>query len=522
MNILRYLSVYILCFFMCSIFLVQKGLAQGKVLIQELRVTNNHNETLPEYGAFLSDSVFIASVLDVLEKGIKSKLNGVQDISYFSGKQIDFLDLKTNPYLDTKKQFRDFWQQQKKYQLRFRKESRKNFDYFVRVNFSFEKPNFTNDRENIHLVTRIWIREKGEFKTFSGRTRVKFKVNTPAPPQNEFIDREITLYQSFPIEKVEIVQVFSSSLEKVFFDVPLERRQEVYRPVFNNYNLNLTSSKNYKMVVPTSYGFTTVKPFGPRIFNMPMFRGRSKFSNLLIGEQDNNKKSLVQIRERRTSGFTDMDIPSVYGTGYRRLSRTYRINSEIFPAPHRKYILKGIINDAYVLNMRIRDPFKDNFRLQLYDEKKNLKSELRIYDLGVGLLNDETVEESALGFNIGPVNASGNQTERNLRKALYQYGRLYTPLLKAEGTLVGKEFAMITNPQCINNVELYLDNELVGLILHSKLSRKQLRKRSNFVPHQLILAQDLTTEKEALIIQSFQMLKVGYGMNTLKRAGNRF
>ena len=76
---------------------------------------------------------------------------------------------------------------------------------------------------------------------------------------------------------------------------------------------------------------------------------------------------------------------------------------------------------------------------------------------------------------------------------------------------------MISNPLSLNNVELYLGDERIGLLTHSKPTKKQLKKKKNVVPHVFYLKEGLSPEEEVLVLQSFQMLRIGYAMNSIHR-----
>lgn len=140
-----------------------------------------------------------------------------------------------------------------------------------------------------------------------------------------------------------------------------------------------------------------------------------------------------------------------------------------------------------------------------------------VYDLGVTTY-DEGVEESNLTLGpVGIIERTKSEGSKSLHKILRNYGRIYTPYIKTDGKMLGKQFALITNPACLNNIEIYYADEMVGLITHSKPTKKQLKEKKSFVPHMLYLKAGLTAEEEALILQNFQLMRVGYAMNSLQR-----
>lgn len=145
--------------------------AQKKVLVHEFSLLNESPEEIPEFGAFLKDTAFINPVLEVLEKGIYSKI-GELPVDYFSGRQIVLLSLTMNPYRDPKDQFIEFVAAQKAYYARFKKENRKSHDFIVSVKSEFIKPGLFRDQEGVKFKLKVRIREKENGKVFFRKSKL--------------------------------------------------------------------------------------------------------------------------------------------------------------------------------------------------------------------------------------------------------------------------------------------------------------------------------------------------------------
>lgn len=504
------------------LFLFSSGaaLAQGNVLVHEFKLVNESPEELPEYGRFLTDSAFMAPVLEVLEKGIRSKVGNLP-IHYYSGKQIDLLSPTLSPYSDTRRQFKDYFAKQKVYYARFKRENKSGYQYLVTVQAEFLQPETWKSQENVKFRLKVKIKENGKGKVFSERQRYTFVVNTPDQLQSETASQEITVYQNFALTKAEIQQAYINGLQQVFFGTESPKTQLVNRAAYEGYDEFIQeATRKYSLVVPVTYGYTTLSNVKYRFLGIPVVAGKSKHSAVLAGELSETQRGLLQMHENKFSGLTDLDIASPLGTGYRSFNRTFTLSSELFQTPYRNYTLKGAVQDTYAFGLRVGDPFKNTFQLALYDESKSLKADMEIHNLGVTRYN-EGVESSASSFGVGLVSRTKVNGAKSLQKILRNYGRIYTPYLKAEGSMLGKKLTLVTNPLCLNNVELYYGNELVGLITHTKPTKKQLKKEKNFIPHMLYLKGGLTPEEEALILHNFQLLRVGYAMNSLQRSKGR-
>ena len=491
--------------------------AQQRVLVHEFSLLNESPEEIPEFGVFLKDTAFINPVLEVLERGIRSKV-GELPVDYFSGRQIDLLSLTMNPYLDPKDQFKDYVAAQKAYYARFKKENRKSHDFIVKVHSEFIEPGLFKNQEGVKFKLRVKIREKESGKVFSGRASYNFTVQTPELLMKEIQDESVAIYQNFPVSREQIQEAYITALRQIFFEEESSKKQIVQRQEYDKYtDFMLQAEREYSMMVPVTYGYSTLRNVKFRLFGIPVLSGKSKNSDLLAGDMAETKRGRIQIREGRTSGLTDIDLEGPLGTGIRKFNRSFYIQSEVSPAPYNKYVLKGSIQDAYAFNIKIANPFKDGFNLKLYDDHKMLKTELKVYNLGVTAY-DEGVEDSFSSFSLGPVSRTKtNGGSKSLHKILREHGRIYTPYIKAEGALLGQPFRMISNPLSLNNVELYLGDEMIGLLTHSKPTKKQLKKKKNVVPHVLYLKGGLSSEEEALVLQSFQMLRIGYAMNSIQR-----
>lgn len=495
--------------------------AQERVLVHEFKLLNESPEELPGYGSFLRDSVFVKPILEVLEKGIRSKV-GELPIDYYSGPQIDQLSLKVNPYRNSKEQFKEYLAQQKAYNTRFRKDNRKSHQFIVKVEAEFLEPGAFQSQENVRFRLKVRIREKENGKVFSGKVNYYFNVHTPDLLMAELSRQSPTLYQNFPLSKEEIQQAYITGIQQIFFNEESSKNQFVNRSIYKEYdNFIHQAARKYNLIVPVTYGYSTLSNVKYRFLGIPVIAGKSTYSDLLAGEQSSPKRGRIQIRERRLSGLSDMDFNGQLGIGFRKFNRTFLLSSELFPAPYSTYYLKGAIRDVYALGVPIGNPFNNGFKLNLYNEEKLLKSDMNVYNLGVTTY-DEGVEESVSSSTLGPLSRTKtNGGAKSLHKMLRNYGRIYTPYVKAEGNLLGKPYTLITNPLCLNNVELYYGDEMIGLITHSKPTKKQLKKKKHVIPHTIYLKGGLSTEEEALILQSFQLMRVGYAMNSMHRGKSR-
>ncbi|MBC5994110.1 hypothetical protein [Pontibacter cellulosilyticus] len=519
-NINKLKAVNILLSTILFYFTVTSSLAQGTVLVHEFKLLNESPESLPEHGRFLTDSTFMKPVLEVLERGIRSKVGNLP-IDYYSGRQIDLLSPSINPYMDSKTQFKDYFAKQKAYYSRFKKENRKNHQYLVTVHAEFLKPNVWESQENVKFKLKVKIKENGKGKVFKERESYSYIVKTPDLLMNELGSQSLAIYQNFALNKEEIQKAYLDGLEQIFFDKAAQKTQLVNRSIYEGYNDFIEQAeRKYSLVVPATYGYSTLSNVKYRFLGIPVMAGKSKHSAVLAGELSESRKGFIQMKENRLSGITDLDIVSPLGTGYRQLDRNFTLSSELFPSPYRTYTLRGSIQDAYALGIRVGDPFNNSFRLDLYDEGKMLKSNMLVHNLGVSRY-DEGSEASASSLNLGLVSRTKTTGAKSLHKILRNHGRIYTPYIKTEGEMLGKSFSLITNPLCLNNVEMYYGDEMVGLITHSKPTKKQLKKEKNFIPHMLYLKAGLTPEEEALILQNFQLMRVGYAMNNLQRGRSR-
>ena len=353
---------------------------------------------------------------------------------------------------------------------------------------------------------------------FSGRASYNFIVETPPLLVKEINDQSVAIYQNFPVSKEQIQEAYINALQQIFFNEETSKKQYVQRQEYDKYtDFMLQAQKEYSMMVPVAYGYSTLSNVKFRLIGIPVLSGKSKNSDLLAGDMSGTKRGRIKLREARTSGVSDIDFEGPMGTAVRKFNRTFYIQSELLPAPYHKYVLKGSIQDVYAFNIKIANPLKDAFNLKLYDDHKVMKAELKVYNLGVTAY-DEGVEDSFSSFSTGPISrTNSNGGAKSLHKILRNHGRIYTPYVKAEGAMLGQPFRIISNPLCLNNVELYLGDEMIGLLTHSKPTKKYLKKKKNIVPHVLYLREGLSQEEEALVLQSFQMLRIGYAMNSLHR-----
>lgn len=486
--------------------------------MHEFKLLNESPEELPEYGQFLEDSAFINPILEVLEKGIRTKV-GDLPIDYFSGRQIDQLNLVVSPYRNFKDQFKEYIARQKAYYARFKREHKRDHQYLVTVDSRFSEPGLFQNQEGVNLHLKVKIKEKGSGKVFSGWKKYHFIVQAPDQLRADLKNKTLAAYQSFPLNKEEIQKAFIGGLEEIFFQEENPKKHYVERTEYEQYyDFMLESERAYSLIVPVPYGYSTLSNVKNKFLGIPLLSGKSKYSQLLAGDLSDPKRGRIQMKERRVSGLTDLDVEDPSGVaGFRKLNRAFWLHSELSPPPYDKYLLKGSITEAYALGIRIGDPFENFFKLELYSENNLLKSEIKVYNLGVTVY-DEGNEGSMSSFSLGPVGwTKTNGGAKRLDKMLRDHGRIYTPYLKAEGSLNGRPFAMVSNPLCLNNVELYFGDEMVGLLTHTKPTKKQLKRKKNVVPHVLYLKGGLSTEEEALVLQSFQMLRIGYAMNSLHR-----
>ncbi|MCJ8163804.1 hypothetical protein MKJ04_03055 [Pontibacter sp. E15-1] len=449
-------------------------------------------------------------------KGIRSKL-GDLPIDYYSGKQIDMVSPEIDPYLDakTRNKERDF--KMREYYDRFRKKNRKSHRYLVTVYAEFLKLPIWENQENVKFRLKVKIKENGEGEVFSEKERYTYYLQNPDSLQQDQNPQSFAIYQNFPLNKDEVQQAYLNGLEQIFFGKVTPKKQYVYRSAYDGYNDFIDrAERKYSLSVPVTYGYATLSNAKYSILGVNVMAGKSKHSAMVAGELSESLRGLVFMSENRFSGLADMDITLPSGSGYRQFTRTLSLSSELFPTPYKNYTLKGFIQEATTLGFTIRHTYANTFKLDLYDEYRELKSDLLFYDLGVDGL-DERTETHGRGVAMGPIAYNKFEGSRSLQKILRNYGRIYTPYIKTEGKMLGKQFAMITNPECMNNVEIYYDDEMVGLITHAKPTKKQLKKKKNFIPHMLYLAGGLTAEEEALILQNFQSMRVGYAMNSLQR-----
>lgn len=513
------LKISALGFVFCAFLLFltsASAIAQSRVLVHEFKLENWSQESVPESGRFLTDSAFTAPLFELLEKGIRSKL-GDLPIDYYSGKQIDMVSQEANPYIDAKTRREEYASKVTDYYARFRKENRKSHQYLVTVYAELLKLPIWENQENVKFRLKVKIKDNHEGLIFSETESYTYYVQNTDSLLNEPYHQGFALYQNSPISRQELHKAYLNGLEQIFFGKISSKKQYVNRAFYDGYSDFIDqAARKYSLAVPAAYGYSTLSNVKFSVLGIFALAGKSKHSAMFAGELSEPQKGLVYMRENRFSGLADLDITVPLGFGYRQFNRTLSLSSELFPAPYKNYTLKGSIKELYVLSGHLRRSDDISFKLALYDENKVLKSDLLVYDLGATRLDEEKHTRNS-NIVLGPVGFHKFEGSKSLQKILRDYGRIYTPYIKTEGKMLGKQFAMITNPECMNNVEIYYDDEMVGLITHSKPTKEQLKKKKNMIPHMLYLKEGLTAEEEALILQNFQSMRVGYAMNGLQR-----
>jgi hypothetical protein len=318
--------------------------------------------------------------------------------------------------------------------------------------------------------------DRNKRKLFKNKGVVHVAV-APVPfALGQLNERQAAVYEGFPLSEEKFQEALLESVSLALAGATAPTIMAVERRLLPDYDAFITAAQSYRLALPNNYGQYLSQS---SLFNMITF-ARSR--PVLLTRQSDNQAQVLSFRDRR---ITDIGYEAGWSPVYTvaQQHKYFRLRSRSGQGQQQDYILHGVLTDKKALS---RITWQDPIRFTL---KSGRREPLGDFQFSVA-----------------------HQGRTSTIPYARSLSRIYHPGAALAGTLGGKDFSISTNPYALNAVEIKVENQLVGLVVHAAAPKKYLRKGKNPLPYYIYFAPDVDAAEQQLLLQTYQAFHIAHAL----------
>jgi hypothetical protein len=436
-----------------------------KVIIQPILIDNNYDEVSANPFRKPENE---ARFLQALEQKVQQKL-GNTDIRYLGKKKIWLVDqsMGKNPQA----LMADFQEMHRQ------KLSLKGQQYDVALHIALEiADTWKGKREYFQVRAQVVGTDRHKKKLFRNKAVVHVAVPPVPFALSQLNDKGAVVYEGFPMSEEKLQEALLESVSLALAGEKLPKILAVERKELSDYAAFMAGAQAYRLALPNNYGQYLSQS---TLFNIISF-ARSR--PVLLTRLADNQAMRLRFRDRRLTGigYTAGWSP-VYTVA--KQHKYFRLTSQSGQGQQEEYILQGVLTDKKALTAIT---WQDPIRFTLKSRKREPLGEFQ--------------------FTVGK---RGHLSTIPFARSL---SRIYHPWAALAGTLAGKDFSISTNPYALNAVEIKVEDQLVGLVVHAAAPKKYLRKNRNQLPYFIYFAPDVDAHEQQLLLQTYQAFHIAHAL----------
>lgn len=436
-----------------------------KVIIQPILIDNNYDEIAANPFVQLENE---SRFLQALEQQVQQRL-GSTDIHYLGRKKLWFIDksMSANPQA-VMADFQEMYRQKKSLQ-------EQAYDLALRIEVEIADT-WKGRREYFQVSAKVVGTDQNNKKLFKHRAVVHVDVPPVPFALSQLNEPGAVVYEGFPLNEEKLQQALLESISLALAGEKTPKIMAVARRELPAYAGFLASAQTYRLAMPNNYGRHLQQP---GFFNLlPFARSRP----LLIQRLSDHQAMSLGYRNLPLREFgLDLGWSPVYTVAKKH--KYLRLTSQAGPGQQQQYLAHAVLTDKKALSAIT---WQDPIELRLKTRQKEDLGEFRFQVTEEGRLN--TLDHA-----------------RSL-------GRVYHPWAALEGQLAGRQLSIRTNPYALNAVEIKVEGQLVGLVVHAAAPKKYLRKGKNQLPYYISFAPDVAAPEQELLLQSYQLFHLAQAL----------